>query len=184
MPSKMSTEESILVCASELLERDGPQGVTTRAVCGAAGITAPTLYHHFGDKDGLLNELVNRGIRDFTDSKLRVRETNDALVDLRRGWNRFLEFSLDRPWLFRLMIERVNQNQELVREVHAITRSRLARLHADGRLATDIDFAATVIQASSAGVMSLFMQGAPRKEIEAAGSFLFEAIVRQLVRAK
>lgn len=34
---------------------------TTRAVCKAAGVTSPTLYHHFGDKDGLALALVRQG---------------------------------------------------------------------------------------------------------------------------
>jgi AcrR family transcriptional regulator len=182
MAAKLGTEESILACASEILERDGPAGVTTRAVCTAAGITAPTLYHHFGDKDGLLNEIVSRGVRQFTDQKRNIQASKDAFEDLQRGWHMFLEFSLSRPWLFRLMIERANQNPELVREVHSITRTRLARLDAEGRLTTDVDFAAQVVLASSNGVMGLFMQGASRKDIEATGAFMFAAITNQLIR--
>jgi AcrR family transcriptional regulator len=182
MPGKISTAERILACASQILERDGPNGVTTRAVCKAAKITAPTLYHHFGDKDGLLNELVVRGFRDFAESKRETRESDDALLDLRRGWDRFLEFSLSKPWLFRLMIENIAENAVLVGEAHAITRSRLIKLHAQGRLATNVDFALRIIVAASNGVTALFTQGAPRKDIEEAGAFLFEAIVRQLVR--
>jgi hypothetical protein len=39
----MSTEEQILEAAAEILERDGVAALTTRAVCQAAGVTAPTL---------------------------------------------------------------------------------------------------------------------------------------------
>jgi hypothetical protein len=37
------TETAIFQAAAALLEEHGPAGLTTRAVCAAAGITAPTL---------------------------------------------------------------------------------------------------------------------------------------------
>jgi AcrR family transcriptional regulator len=36
--------------ATKLLAERGPEGTSTRAICEAAGVTQPTLYHHFGDK--------------------------------------------------------------------------------------------------------------------------------------
>jgi AcrR family transcriptional regulator len=85
-------------------EADQINAVTTRAVCRAAGITAPTLYHYFGDKDGLLRALVAQNIETFMERK-RSRPTADALADLRRGWYGWIDFAGENPKLFRLMIE-------------------------------------------------------------------------------
>lgn len=82
-----STEDTTLEAAANLLEREGPAGLTKRAVRQAAAITAPTLYHHFGDNNGLLNALVGRGIGEFLKSKRRSRDSVDPLANLRQGWN-------------------------------------------------------------------------------------------------
>ena len=50
----MTVRTRILETAAGLLAQSADADVSTRAVCDAAGVTAPTLYHHFGDKDGLL----------------------------------------------------------------------------------------------------------------------------------
>src|SRR5207244_13252187 len=49
----MTVRTRILEAASELLARSADADISTRAVCEAAGVTAPTLHHHFGDKEGL-----------------------------------------------------------------------------------------------------------------------------------
>lgn len=81
----MTTEEHILAVAADLLETEGVAAVTTRAVCKAAGVTAPTLYHHFGDKNGLLGAVITQGLNTFMARKRARRQTSDALSDLKRG---------------------------------------------------------------------------------------------------
>jgi AcrR family transcriptional regulator len=178
---KQRTEESILACAAEILERDGPEGLTTRSVCSAAGITAPTLYHHFGDKDGLLDALVSLGIQEFSSGKRNITETDDPLADLKSGWKLFIEFLVGRPQLMRLMAARANEIPQLADEVHRVTRARLEKLHKQKRLRTSVDFAARAIQTASNGVMALLTQGASRAELRAMSSFFFDAIMAQLL---
>ena|ERR1700731_4855215 len=57
----MTVRTRILETAAGLLAQSADADVSTRAVCDAAGVTAPTLYHHFGDKDGLLAAVVDFG---------------------------------------------------------------------------------------------------------------------------
>jgi AcrR family transcriptional regulator len=59
------TRERILQAAARLLAESGGDPVSTRAVCAAAGVGAPTLYHHFGDKDGLLDAVVAYGFERY-----------------------------------------------------------------------------------------------------------------------
>ena len=72
-------------------------------------------------------------------------------------------------------VDRIGRSPELAQQAHAIVRSCLERRHADGRLGTDVDFAARAMQAASGGVMALYAQGAGREEIEATSAFLFDA---------
>jgi AcrR family transcriptional regulator len=80
-----------------LLEREGPDGVTTRAVCDAANVKAPTLYHHFGDKNGLLDALLAKGLNAFPKRKQASPETADALKDLISGWEKFHRVRVGAP---------------------------------------------------------------------------------------
>src|ERR1700683_1772785 len=47
--------------AEEVLVRDGPAGVTVRAVAAQAGIAPMGVYNRLGGKDGLVDALLIRG---------------------------------------------------------------------------------------------------------------------------
>ena len=48
-----------------MLERDGLQGLTLRAVAREAGVSHAAPTHHFGDLTGLVSELAAIGFRQF-----------------------------------------------------------------------------------------------------------------------
>jgi AcrR family transcriptional regulator len=180
-----ASENRILSAAARLLAKGGIDAVTTRAVCRAAGITAPTLYHYFGDKDGLLRALVAQNIETFMERK-RSRRTTDALADLRRGWFGWIDFAGENPKLFRLMIESTRSDPSVttVQEGFVLMREIVERLSAEGRLTTDVDTAARTIWAASNGVLTLFMDGTPPVEIKRSAKLLLNALTAELVRAK
>jgi AcrR family transcriptional regulator len=178
----MTTEDRILRAALSLLEKGGVEAVTTRAVCQAAKVTAPTLYHHFGDKDGLLGAIVAQGVEMFMAQKRANRSTADATADLRRSWDNWIAFALERPQLFRLMIENTRANPAVSQEAYTIMRAILERLARAGRLTTGVDAAAQTIWAGSSGILTLFARGTPPAEIRATSELLFDALVAKLVR--
>lgn len=57
----VSTKARILEVAAALVAESPDGDVSTRAVCEAAGVGAPALYRHFGDKQGLLSAVVDHG---------------------------------------------------------------------------------------------------------------------------
>jgi AcrR family transcriptional regulator len=181
---KLKTEDALLRVAESLLEQGGPHAVTTRAVCDAANVGAPTLYYHYGDKNGLLDALVAQGVKTFLKRKQAVPDTADALADLTSGWEDFVEFALERPQLFRLMVQRVGDNPTTLAAAMATTDARLTRLAAEGRLATDVEFARRSLLALANGVTALRRQGASNAEVKAVGRFLLDATLSALVRAK
>lgn len=175
-------DDDILNAAADILEQHGVEALTTRAVCEAAGVTAPTLYHHFGDKDGLLRAVVARGVQQFMTEKRANRRTNDPLADLRRGWEGWIDFAVQRPRLFRLMVESTRSDQSASQQAFVLMHGIVARLAAEGRLVTDVETAARTIWAASNGVLALFMQGTPAKDIKASSALMFEALIARLVR--
>src|SRR5215470_592995 len=54
-----ATRRAILDAAGALLATRGEAGLSIREVCARAGVTPPTLYHHFGDKAALVDRVVD-----------------------------------------------------------------------------------------------------------------------------
>ncbi|MBL1097877.1 TetR/AcrR family transcriptional regulator [Streptomyces coffeae] len=54
------TVERILDATAALIDEGGVDAVTTRAVAQRAGITAPSLYRFFADREQIIDELVRR----------------------------------------------------------------------------------------------------------------------------
>ena len=96
----------ILDRAEELFARSGYDGVGVQEIVSTAGVTKPTLYHHFGSKRGLLETLLHERLspwvseletaaewdRDLTGCLTRVTQTyvrlarsNPVLYQLHRG---------------------------------------------------------------------------------------------------
>lgn len=179
---RLTTQDVLLNAAEGLLEEVGPEGVTTRAVCAIASVKAPTLYHHFGDKNGLLDALVARGVTAFLARKRAMPDTEDAAADLIAGWDDFIAFALERPRLFRLMVQRLGDNPQVIEAAMATTDQRLARLAEAGRLRTEIAFARRAMLALSNGVTSLCAHGASDLEVQEVGRFLLQATLGALLR--
>jgi AcrR family transcriptional regulator len=54
----LSTRERILREASLLFATKGYHGTSTREIAAAVGIQQPSLFHHFGSKDAIMDELI------------------------------------------------------------------------------------------------------------------------------
>ena len=53
------TRRAILEAAEGLLAAGGEGGLSIRELCRRAEVTAPTIYHHFGDKQALVDRVVD-----------------------------------------------------------------------------------------------------------------------------
>jgi AcrR family transcriptional regulator len=52
--------ERILAAATAIVEEDGVDAATTRAIAGRAGVPVATLYQFFADRDAVLDEVLRR----------------------------------------------------------------------------------------------------------------------------
>jgi AcrR family transcriptional regulator len=101
--SRELVRQRVVEAAIQLLEREGRDAVTTRAVAVAAGLQPPAIYRLFGDKNGLLDAVAEHGFAVFLASKKVDPEPPDPVEDLREGWNLAVEFGLTNPALYALM---------------------------------------------------------------------------------
>lgn len=67
MQDDLSTRENILSVAARLFSERGFANVSIRDICDVAGVSPPTIYHYYGSKDGLFQDVINRtlSLRDF-----------------------------------------------------------------------------------------------------------------------
>jgi AcrR family transcriptional regulator len=176
----MDTLTAILDAAAALLEDQGPDALTTRAVCEAAGVKAPTLYHYFGGKGGLEQAVLERGMAEFMRRKRVPPESADALEQLWSGWNISVEFALSRPALWRLYSQRAITHPEVCTEGYALMQARVQRLVDMGRFRGPVDVASTAVWAACQGVLALVLQGRSAREVKAMSELMFRAITAQL----
>lgn len=173
--------ERIRRCALEILREGGPAALTTRAVCERAGVTAPTLYHHYGDKDGLVRAVAQAELLAMFERKQRMKSTGDALRDLKRGWDDWVEFAIDQPHLVRALQASGSATTQPLREAaEAIAAGRLAKLAMTTPLAVDPPVGARVLVAGSNAVVQLLLDGVTVDEVRSLSSRLRDGLVASL----
>jgi len=158
----MTVKARILEAASELLARSADADVSTRAVGEAAGVTAPTLYHHFGDKEGLLTAVVDFGWAAFLESKRTTAAVLHEHVsdDIRAGWDNHLAFARENPNFYKLMWSpAVAANTAAFREAFRMLSDRLELGASRGQLRVSVETGARMIMSAVTGVaLSLISQ--------------------------
>jgi AcrR family transcriptional regulator len=101
-----SGRDRLLRSAANLLGTVGVD-VSTRAICDDAGVTAPTLYHYFGDRDGLLQAVVSHGFAQYLARKRSLESTGDPIEDIRLGWFDHQDWGVTNPAFYALMYGRI-----------------------------------------------------------------------------
>ena len=89
----------ILAGATQLLEQTGSEeAVTLRAVARQVGISAPSIYPHFPDREAIVDAIVNDAFSDFNSA---ITDAADAasgpVARLRAGCAAYLLFAAERP---------------------------------------------------------------------------------------
>jgi AcrR family transcriptional regulator len=158
----MTVRNRIIETAADLLARSADVDVSTRAICDGAGVTAPTLYHHFGDKDGLLAAAVDFGWAAFLETKLAVAAVvhDHVADDIRAGWDNHLEFARQNPSFYKLMWSpAVAASSSAVREAYQMLYDRLELGAGRGQLRLSVEAASRIVLSATTGAaLSLISQ--------------------------
>lgn len=167
-PAPTGTRQSLLAAAAALLEHDGLEAVTLRAVGERAGVSRQAPYKHFADKRDLLGVLSATYLEALAG---RVREAadaggGDAVARLSRMSQAFAAFARESPHRYRLMF-----GAELRHAAHpaaeaaahalgALYVQEIAAGQAAGALpGTDPMPVATLLYATSHGAVDLALSG-------------------------
>lgn len=98
--------------ARTVLEKDGIEKLSLRAVARHAGVSAAAPYHHFKDKTAMLVEVALKGFELFIET-LKASEAEQSAPAARRAalGAGYVRFAVENPALFQLMF---TENHELV----------------------------------------------------------------------
>lgn len=163
--AKTRSRQQILEVAAELLEREGVQALSTRAVAAAAGIRAASLYQLFRDKDGLLSALAIHAFDLYLAQKQTLSSSGDPVDDMRYGWDMHVDFGLKHPAFYLLMYgtDRPDRRPPAAQEAQELLMTFLSRAASDGRLRVPPVLAAHLILAAVTGT-TLSLIGIPESD--------------------
>lgn len=185
--SRTDTRSTIIAVAAQLLRDQGAAAVTTRAVAGAAGVQAPTIYRLFGDKDGLLEAVAEHTMATWVSVKADAVTAASAagvepLDDLRAGWQLQIDFGMANPAIFRLLSEpdRVLQSPA-IRTGRQVLESRIHRLALTGRLQVSEQRAVGLIQAAGTGTVQTLLATPPARRDPGLPDAMFDAVLQQIL---
>jgi AcrR family transcriptional regulator len=101
----------IVTAALGLLEEQGAEALTMRALAGRLGIRAPSLYKHLSGKGQLETTMIAVGFEELAAALEGVADEGpDRLAELGGAYR---AFALGRPHLYRLMTERPLDRDQL-----------------------------------------------------------------------
>ncbi len=102
---RVDARRAILDATESLLVEGGYESFSIRRLVDRCGYTAPTIYHHFGDKPGLLDALLEEVFRKLVRLIRRVPESEDPIDYLRALGRAFVRFGLRNPTHYRLLTQ-------------------------------------------------------------------------------
>jgi len=95
--------ETLLDATEELIIEAGGSSFSIRSLGQRSGYSAPTVYHYFVDKDGLIDALLENRVDRLATEFEQLRPSGDPRRDLRAMLLAYFEFSVANPAYTRLM---------------------------------------------------------------------------------
>src|SRR5262245_35620673 len=143
---RAQVRRAVLDATAAVLLEEGEERLSIRRLVERCGYTAPTIYHHFGDKKGLIHALLDERFDRLARRMRSVRRGHDPVAYIRAMALSFVRFSLRNPTHHRLLFAPRAQSYEPPRsaqEAREMLEQAWLQLIEEGRL--------RVADASSAG---------------------------------
>lgn len=110
MPPKIKSPEdreklraSILDAARTLFVERGIEAVSMREIAKQINYSATTLYHHFADKEALLQAVCDEDFLALASGMREIMQIPDLIIRLQALSNGYAQFALQHPSHYRLM---------------------------------------------------------------------------------
>ena len=150
---------AILDATEFVLVEAGPEGLSMRTVAKRCGYAAPTIYHYFGDKPGLIEALLEERFSRLLERLQRVAKGADPVSYLGELARAFARFGSDNPSHYQLLSARSPGDPPpppSAEQARDLMEAPLLELAAQGRLRdSDCDALLQTLWALLHGLISL-----------------------------
>ena len=99
-------EAALLASAAELLEHEGPDGLSVRRIAAAANVAPMGVYNHFESKFGIVEALFIQGFDRLGAEMAAMGHIDDPIEALREGARRYRALALAHPMAYQVMFLR------------------------------------------------------------------------------
>jgi AcrR family transcriptional regulator len=99
-------EAALLSSAAELLEHEGPDGLSVRRIAAAANVAPMGVYNHFESKFGIVEALFIQGFERLGVEMAAMAQIDDPLEALQEGARRYRALALAHPMAYQVMFLR------------------------------------------------------------------------------
>jgi AcrR family transcriptional regulator len=192
-PAKRRREQSradarrvILDATEALLVEGGYEKFSMRKLVDRCGYSAPTIYHYFGDKPGLLDALLEERLQLLVADLRRVSPGSDPVENMRESSRAFAHFGLKNPsHYFLLTVPRASDTvpPPASEEAQALLAQPMSELFDQGRLHFDnLDEARQVLWTFMHGLISLQLSRPNEAWAPELVDHAIEAMIRGCVR--
>ena len=96
----------LLNAAEQILEKEGPDGLSVRHIAAAAGVAPMGVYNHFDGKFGIIEALFVRGFERLRDALDSIAEIADPTEALKEAGRRYRTLALEHPMEYWVMFLR------------------------------------------------------------------------------
>jgi AcrR family transcriptional regulator len=180
-------EAALLASATDILETEGPDGLSVRRIAAAAHVAPMGVYNHFESKFGIVEALFIQGFERLGEAMATIADIQDPYEALREAGRRYRTLALAHPMVYQVMFLRAvpgfepgNDALEIAARafdslVAAVQRAMAAGVIADSSPAET----AQLIWASIHGWVSLELLGIGFVEDQAGG---YDRVCTSLLR--
>jgi AcrR family transcriptional regulator len=158
---RADARRAILDAAESLLAEGGYEAFSIRRLTERCGYTAPSIYHHFGDKLGLIDAVLEEHFGELLKVIGGVPTSEDPLETIRARSQAFARFGLGNPTHYRILTTRRDPTArplQAAEDSRALLEQPWRQLIEQGRLAPEhIDLAQQSCFALLHGIVSLLL---------------------------
>ena len=99
-------EAALLSSAVDILETEGPDGLSVRRIAAAAHVAPMGVYNHFESKFGIVEALFIQGFHRLGEEMAAMARIEDPTEALREGARRYRALALEHPMAYQVMFLR------------------------------------------------------------------------------
>lgn len=177
---RQETRQLILDAARELFVLEGYESVSMRKIAEKVEYSPTAIYHHFRDKQALIEELCVHDFRALAAAFLRIGRVEDPVERIGRIGEAYVAFGLQNPsqYRFMFMTAGIDKSESAIsqemkgnpeEDAYAFLRSAVAEAVAQERFRPgydDADLVSQILWAGVHGVTSLHIVHAKETWLE------------------